>query len=127
MGTILMEEKIYLVDNCTTNIILRKIKYFQTLTKSEENITTIASHNAVIVGSRRATLILPMGTKLVIKDKLLYPDLTRTLLSYKDTSHNSFHVETHNDNKDKYLFITKNDGYIKQALEKFPSISSRLY
>jgi hypothetical protein len=36
-------------------------------------------------------------------------------------------LKLHNDNKDKYLFITKNDGYIKQVLKKIPSISSGLY
>jgi hypothetical protein len=36
-------------------------------------------------------------------------------------------VETHNDNKDEYLFITKNDGYAKQLLEKIPSLSTGLY
>jgi hypothetical protein len=62
-----------------------------------------------------------------VEDALLYPDSTRTLLSYKDIHRNGFHIETHNNDKDEYLFITKNDGYIKQVLEKIPSISSRLY
>jgi hypothetical protein len=57
----------------------------------------------------------------------LYPDSTRTLLSYKDTRRNGFHIETHNDNKGEYLFITKNDGYTKQLLEKIPSLSTGLY
>jgi hypothetical protein len=73
----------------------------------------------VIVGSERAIIILPMGTQLVIEDALLYPDSTRTLLSYKDICRNGFHIETHNDNKDEYLFITKIDRYAKQMLEKF--------
>ena len=102
-----MEEEFYLVDSATTNTILREIKYFQTLTKSKGNVTTIAGRDAVIVGSGRATIILPMGTQLVIEDALLYPDSTRTLLSYKDIRHNGFHIETHNDNKDEYLFVTK--------------------
>jgi peptide/histidine transporter 3/4 len=115
------------VDICTTNTIFREIKYFQTLTKSKGNVTTIACRDIMIVGSGRATLILPMGTQLIIKDALLYPDSTRTPLSYKDIHCNGFHIETHNNNKDEYLFITKNNGYIKQVLEKIPSISSGLY
>jgi hypothetical protein len=47
------------------------------------------------------------------------PNQLIPLLSYKDIRRNGFHVETHNDNKDEYLFITKNDGYIKQVLENF--------
>jgi hypothetical protein len=57
----------------------------------------------------------------------LYPDSTRTRLSYKDIRRNGFHIETHNDNKDEYLFITKNDRYIKQVLKKIPSIASGLF
>ena len=68
-----------------------------------------------------------MGTELIIEDALMYPDSTRTLLSYKDIRRNSFHIDTHNDNKDEYLFITKNDGYNKKLLEKIPSLSIGLY
>jgi hypothetical protein len=57
-----MEEEMCLVDSCTINTILRKTKYFQTLTKRMENILTIAGHDACIVGSGKATIILHMGT-----------------------------------------------------------------
>jgi hypothetical protein len=40
-------------------------------------------YDAIIVGFRRATIILPMDTQIVIEDALLYPDYTRTLLSSK--------------------------------------------
>ena len=122
-----MEEELYLVDSATTNTILREIKYFQTLTKSKGKVMIIIGRDAVIVSSGRAIIILPMGTQLVIEDALIYPDSTRTLLSYKDIRRNGFHIETHNDNKDEYLFITKNDGYNKQLLEKIPSLSTGLY
>ena len=56
------EEELCLVDSCTTNSILREIKYFQSLEKREGNIMTIASQDALIVGSGRATITLPMGT-----------------------------------------------------------------
>jgi hypothetical protein len=45
-----MEEEMCLMDNCTTNSILREIKYFQTLTKRMKNILTIARRDASIVG-----------------------------------------------------------------------------
>jgi hypothetical protein len=82
------------VDNCTINAILREIKYFQNLTKSKGNVTIIICRDIMIVGSDWATLILPMGTQLIILDALLYPDSTCTLLSYKDIRRNGFHVET---------------------------------
>src|SRR6185437_11778335 len=93
------EEELFLVDSCTTNSILRETKYFQTLTKKEGNIVTIAGHDAFIVGSGQATITLPMGTQITIEDVLLYPDSTRTLLSYRDIRKNGFHLETHEDNK----------------------------
>jgi len=41
------EEELCLVDSCTTNSILREIKYFQTLKKKDENIVTIAGRDAI--------------------------------------------------------------------------------
>ena len=54
----------------------------------------------MIVGSSRATITLPMGTQLEIEDALLYPDSTRTLLSFKDMRKNGFHTETHSFNNE---------------------------
>jgi hypothetical protein len=79
-----MVEEMCLVDSCTTNTILRETKYFQTLTKRIKNIWTIAGRDACIVGSRKTTIILSMGTQATIKTALLYLDSTRTLLSYRD-------------------------------------------
>ena len=116
------EEELCLVDSCTTNSILREIKYFQTLKKREENIMTIAGRDALIVSSGRATITLPMGTQITIEDGLLYPDSTRTLLSFRDVRKHGFHVETHMDNKEKFLLFTKLTGYGKQIYEKISSL-----
>jgi hypothetical protein len=78
------EEELCLVDSCTTKSILRRIKYFQTLKKRDEKVLTITGRDVVIVGSGPATITLPMGTEIVIEDALLYPDSTRTLLSFRD-------------------------------------------
>ena len=67
---------------------------------------TIAGQDALIDGSGRATITLPMGTQITMDDALLYPDSTRTLLSYRDIRKNGFHVETHQDNKEKFLLLT---------------------
>ena len=77
-----MEEEICLVDSRTTNTILRKVRYFQTLTKREGMVLTIAGRYAMIV--EMVTIILSMGTQINIVEALLYPDLTHTLLSYSD-------------------------------------------
>ena len=71
------------------------MKYFQIVKKREGNILTIASGDVLIVGSRRATITLPMGTQITMEDALLYPDLIRTLLSFRDARKNGFHVERH--------------------------------
>jgi hypothetical protein len=46
-----------LVDSCTINSILRKIKYFQTLTQMTVNILTIVERDTNIIGSDRATIV----------------------------------------------------------------------
>jgi ACT domain-containing protein len=71
-----MEEELCLVDSGTTNSIL------QTITKRPGNVLTIARRDAKIVGSGRATITLRMGTQVTIEDALMYPDSTRTLLSF---------------------------------------------
>jgi hypothetical protein len=121
------EAKICLVDSGTTNTIPRETRYFQTLTKKNENIVTIAGSNAHIVGTRSATLVLPMGTQIFVKDASLYPMSKHTLLSFKDIRVNGFHVETEIEQGAEYLLITKFDGYQKQVVEKLPSLPSGLY
>jgi hypothetical protein len=102
-----MEEEICLVDSCTTNYILRKTKYFQTLTWRTRNILTITGRDTNIVGSGQATIILSMGTQVIIENALLYPDSTRTLLSYRDIHKNGLHVITHEENNEEFLHIIK--------------------
>jgi hypothetical protein len=95
-----MDEEMCLVDNCTTNTILREMKYFQTLTKRMGNILTIAGQDPCIEGSRKATKILPMGTQVIIENALLYSDSTHTLLSYRDIRKNGLHIVTHEENNE---------------------------
>jgi hypothetical protein len=122
------EEELCLVDSCTaTNSILREIKYFQTLKKRDGKILTIAGCDVVIVGSKRATITLPMGTQIVTEDALLYPDSTHTLLSFRDIRRNGIHVETHEDKQGEFLLLAKPDGYGKRTCERIPSFSSGLY
>ena len=116
-----------LVDSCSSNTVLREIKYFQTLTKREGNVLTIAGRDATIVGSGQATIVLPMGTQITIEEALSYPDATRTLLSYKDICCNGIHVETHEENKEEFLLFTKDNGLGKETLEKVLSLLSGLY
>jgi hypothetical protein len=122
-----MEEEMCLVDSCTTKSILRETKYFQTLTRMSKNILTIAGRDAMIVGSGRATITFPNGTQVTIDDALLYPDSTRTLISFRDIRKSGLHVCTHEDNKDEFLFITNYSVYGHEVLEIVPSTLSGLY
>ena len=88
-----MDEELCLVDSGTTNSILMETKYFQTLTKKQGNVLTIAGRDATIVGTGRATIVLRMGTHITIEDALLYPDSKRTLLSYKVIRQNGFQLK----------------------------------
>jgi hypothetical protein len=47
------------------------------------NILSVAERDVSIVGFRNSTIRLSMGTQ-IIEDAFLYPDLTRTLLGYRD-------------------------------------------
>jgi hypothetical protein len=120
------EAEICLVDIGTTNTILRETRYFQTLAKKNGNIMTIAGSNAHIVGTGSATLVLPMGSQIFVKDALLYPDSKRTLLSFKDIRVNGFHIETEIEHGIEYLLITKFDRYQKRVVERLPSSPSGL-
>jgi hypothetical protein len=100
-----MEEEMCLVDSCTTNSILREIKYFQTLTRRSKNVLTIAGRDAMIVGSGRVTITFLNGTQVTIEDALLYPDSTCTLISFIDIRKSGLHVCTHEDNKRSFSLL----------------------
>jgi hypothetical protein len=122
-----MEEEMCLVDSCTINTILRKTKYFQTLTKRTGNILTIAGRDTCIVGSEKATIIFSMGTQVTIENALLYSDSARTLLSYRDIRKNGLHIVTHEENNKESLLITKTNGDGYDIIERMSSLSSGLY
>jgi uncharacterized protein YbaR (Trm112 family) len=122
-----MEEEMCLVKSCTTNTILRETKCFQTLTKGMGNILTITRRDACILGSGKVTIILPICTQVTIKNVLLYPDSTRTLLSYRYIRKNGLHIVTHEENNEESLLITKTNGDGYDILERIPSLLSGLY
>src|SRR3954467_4721001 len=121
-------EETCLANSGTTNTILRKTKYFESITKHPGNIMRIAGCGQNIVGSGRATIILLNGTTLFINEALLYPESTRTLLSFRDIRANGFHVETDDDeNRKDFLLITKRDENGKHVVERLPSLATGLY
>jgi hypothetical protein len=83
--------------------------------------------NTNIVGSGRATIVLPMGMQVTIENALLYPDSTRILLCYRDIRKNGLHVITHKENNEKFLHIIKKNRDGHDILERIPSLPSRLY
>jgi hypothetical protein len=115
------------MDSYTINSILRETKYFQTLTRRTENILTFTGHDTNIVGSVRATIVLPMGTQVTIVNVLLYPDSTRTLLSYRYIHKNKLHMITHEENNEEFLHIIKKNGDDHDILKRRPSLPSGSY
>jgi hypothetical protein len=63
----------------------------------------------------------------MIEDALLYPDSTRTLISFRDIRKSGLHICTHEDNKEEFLLITMSCGYGNEVLERIPSTPSELY
>jgi hypothetical protein len=108
-----MDEEMCLMDSCTRNIIHRERKYFQTLTKRTGNILTVTGRDTCVVGSEKATIVLPMGTQVTIENALLYPNSTRTLLTLEENNKES-------------LLITKTNGDGYDILERIPSVPSGL-
>jgi hypothetical protein len=122
-----MDEEMCLMDSYTTNTILREMKYFQNLRKRMGNILTIPGRDACIVGSRKATIMLPMCTQVIIENVLLYPDSTHTLLSYRDIRKNGLHIVTHEENNKEYLLITKTNREGYDILERILFLPSGWY
>jgi hypothetical protein len=81
----------------------------------------ITGRDATIVGSGIATITFSNGTQVTIEDALLYPDSTRTLISFRDIQKSGLHVCTHEDNKEEFLLITKSSRYDHEVLERIPS------
>jgi hypothetical protein len=88
---------------------------------------TIVGRDAMIVGSGIATINFPNGTQVTIEVALLYPDSTRTLISFRDIRKRGLHVCTHEDNKEEFILITKSSGYGHEVLERISSTPSGLY
>ena len=120
-------EEICLVESGTTNTILRDDKYFESIQKSPGSIMTIVGCGPKIVGFGRATIVLPMGTTLIINDALLCPEATRPLLSFKAIRTNGFHIETDDEGGKEYLLITRRDENGTNVLERLPSWDTGLY
>jgi hypothetical protein len=88
---------------------------------------TIARRDAMIVASERATITFPNGTQVTIKNILLYPDSTCTLMSFRDIRKSALHICTDEDNKEEFLLIIKSSGYGHEVLQRITSTPSILY
>jgi hypothetical protein len=68
-----------------------------------------------------------MGTQVIIENALLYPDSTRTLLSYRDIHKNGLHIVTHEDNNKHSLLINKTNRDDYDIVEIMHSLPYGLY
>ena len=76
---------------------------------------------------RNATIMLPNGTTLYIKDALLSTKMKRNLLSFKDVRRNRYHFETIIEDDIDYLCIISYKMGIKTIHEKINASISGLY
>jgi len=84
----------------------------------EVNVSTISGTTNIIEGFGRATVLLPRGTRLNIKNAFYSPKSNRNLLSFKDIRLNEYHIETNNEGDIEYLYITQIESNKKCVLEK---------
>ncbi|KAJ9561775.1 hypothetical protein OSB04_006935 [Centaurea solstitialis] len=64
---------------------------------------------------------------MTIKEALYVPKTTRTLLIFKDIRSNGYHIETHCENENEYMYITSKEYGRKRILEKLIGQSNGLY
>jgi len=93
----------------------------------EVNVSTISGTTNIIEGFRRASILLPRGTRLHIKNAFYSPKSNRNLLSFKDIRLNGYHIETNNEGDIEYLYITRIESNKKCILEKLLAFSYGLY
>ena len=88
-----------------THAILKNKMYFSYLKMKKINANTISGSSKLIESSRKATLFLPKGTKIVIYNALISLKSQKNLLSFKDICQNGYHIETMNETNGKFLLI----------------------
>ena len=120
-------ENFCLADSATTHTILKDKKYFQSLILCKANVNTILGSSNLIEGSGRAIIMLSKDTKLCIDDVLYASKSSRNLLSFKDIRYNGYHIETNNEDSEKFLYITSIVSGQKLILEKLSIFSFGLY
>ena len=121
------DEDLCLADKATTHTILKSNKFFSCLVMREVNVSTISGTTNIIEGSRRATVLLPRGVRLHIKNAFYSPKSNRNLLSFKDIHLNGYHIETNNEGDIEYLYITRIESNKKCVLENLSAFSYGLY
>ena len=121
------DENLCLADSAITHTILKNNKFFSCLVMREVNVSTISATTNIIEGSGRATILLPRGTRLYIKNAFYSPKSNRNLLSFKDIRLNGYHIETNNEGDIEYLYITRIESNKKCILEKLLAFSYGLY
>ena len=116
-----------LIDSATTHTILKNPLFFMNLQMAKTSVNTISGTSNLIEGSGRASILLPKGTRIYVKDVLYSSNSQRNLLSLKDIRLNGYHMETMNENDIEYLFLTSFKTGQKQVLEKMRTLTPGLY
>ena len=99
------DEDLCLANSVKTHTILKEKKYFEYLTLTKSNVTTISGLVDMIKGFRRANILLPNNTKQGIKNALYSLESRRYLLIFKVICANNYCIETIDEDKKEYFYI----------------------
>jgi hypothetical protein len=108
-------------------MIFQDKKYFQYLILNKASVNTISGSSNLIEGSGRTNIILSKEKKNELTMLCILLNLEENLISFKDIRLNGYHVETTNEDSDKYLYITSIILGHELILEKLLAFSSGLY
>jgi hypothetical protein len=100
------DRDLYVINSATTHTILKENEYFEYLTLTKANVTTISDPTDMIKGCGRANILLPNNKKLGIKEASYSPDSRRNFLSFKDICANGYHIETIDEDKKKTFILS---------------------
>ena len=111
-----------MVNNATTNSILRDKSHFLSTTHiPDKMITTITRTISFSQYMGDASIQLPNGIVLHLKDAIWALAATQNLLSFKDIHKNGFKIATQNEQYSSLLHILDEKSEVIETFKSYPS------
>nr|GEU53426.1 hypothetical protein [Tanacetum cinerariifolium] len=112
-----------IADSGATHTILKSKKYLFELKPTKGTINTISSPTNLVDGVRKANVVLPNGTQLLIENALFSSKSKRNLLSFRNIYHNGYDTQSRTIGNKNYLLIMDEN----QAFETLPMLRCGLH